>query len=177
MKNCFYLLLIGFSIFSITCHADVHTPETIISENGMVASAHPLASSAGLSILKAGGNAVDAAVATAYALNVVEPNASGLGGGGFMVIAVPGKEPVVINYREKASRHTKMELYYENGKLQESQTKEGGKSIAVPGTVMGLETALEKYGTKNTCRGKGICNKICQRRIGSFKTIKFHYHK
>ncbi len=122
--------------------------QEIGTENGMVASAHPLASSAGVEILKKGGNAIDAAVATAFALAVVEPNASGLGGGGFMVIKmVESKNAVTIDYRECAPEKASPELYYQSDESFDAFTRRGAKSIGVPGVLAGLNLALEKYGT------------------------------
>jgi gamma-glutamyltranspeptidase/glutathione hydrolase len=114
----------------------------------MVAAAHPLASQAGVDILKAGGNAIDAAVATALALNVVEPNASGLGGGGFIVVrfAKTG-EVAVIDYREKAPASATKDMYASEKAQKEKWTQLGGKAVGVPGTLKGLELALQKYGT------------------------------
>ncbi len=113
----------------------------VSARHGMVASAHPLASQAGLTILKAGGNAVDAAVATAFANSVVEPNANGLGGEGMMVIWLADqRKAVAIDYRSMAP------LADKTGQKWPSS---GPLSVAVPGTVAGLCMALEKYGTKS----------------------------
>jgi gamma-glutamyltranspeptidase/glutathione hydrolase len=111
----------------------------VTAKRGMVASAHALASQAGLEMLKAGGNAVDAAVAAAFAVGVVEPNASGIGGEGMMVIylAAPGKA-VAIDYRSAAPAS----LDFPNG-----VPDTGHAAVAVPGTVAGLTAALRKYGT------------------------------
>jgi gamma-glutamyltranspeptidase/glutathione hydrolase len=118
--------------------------------NAMVAAAKPEASEVGVKILKQGGNAIDAAVATAFALGAVEPNASGMGGGGFMLIrfAKTG-EVVFIDYRETAPKKAKADMYKLNkkGKVINNASKVGGLAVAVPGNVAGLLTALEKYGT------------------------------
>ncbi len=86
--------------------------EEVMAKNGMVSSAHELASRAGVEIMQKGGNAVDAAIATMLALNVVEPNASGIGGGGFMVIrnAKTG-EVVFLDYREVAPASATKDMY------------------------------------------------------------------
>lgn len=107
------------------------------AENAMVASAHPLATQAGLEILRKGGNAVDAAVATAFAIGVVEPNASGLGGEGMMLIRLADGESVAIDYRSCAPKA----IYEYDGEDY------GPKSVAIPGTVAGLTLALNEYGT------------------------------
>jgi gamma-glutamyltranspeptidase/glutathione hydrolase len=107
--------------------------------NGMVASAHALASQAGVEILKAGGNAVDAAVAAAFAIGVVEPNASGIGGEGMMVIfLVKTRKAIAIDYRSAAPA---------SAAYPEGIPSIGHAAVAVPGTVAGLSLALEKYGT------------------------------
>ncbi|BAS26292.1 gamma-glutamyltransferase [Limnochorda pilosa] len=111
------------------------------AENGMVASAHPLASEAGVEILMKGGNAIDAAVAAAFALGVVEPNASGLGGEGMMVIHLAGGDLTAIDYRSAAPRAATLERY------ADGTASTGWESVGVPGTVAGLSTALSRYGT------------------------------
>ncbi|MFA5111640.1 MAG: gamma-glutamyltransferase [Desulfobaccales bacterium] len=116
-------------------------------KSGVIAAAHPLAAEVGIEILKKGGNAVDAAVATAFALGVVEPNASGIGGGGFMLIYLPkflGAKVVAIDYRETAPSKATAKMFQ---KLGPDQMKIGPRSVAVPGTVAGLTLALQKYGT------------------------------
>jgi gamma-glutamyltranspeptidase / glutathione hydrolase len=110
--------------------------------DGIAATAHPLASQAALEILKKGGNAVDAAVAAAFAVGVVEPDGSGLGGGGGMLIYLAKQNKAVyINYYAKAS--SKINEVNFNPKI-DSKT---AKAILVPGTVAGLTLALEKFGT------------------------------
>ena len=142
--------LIFFCLVFLAEGADRHTPIDTVAENGMVAAAHPLAAQAGVEILKKGGNAIDAAVATAFALNAAEPNASGLGGGGFMLIrfAETG-EIVVVDYREHAPAAATKDMFASEQSKKEYWSKVGGKAVAVPGTLMGLTTALETYGTMN----------------------------
>ncbi|MCT4606512.1 MAG: gamma-glutamyltransferase [Marinisporobacter sp.] len=121
-----------------------------IGMNGMVAAATPEATQVGVDILKKGGNAIDAAVATGFALGVLEPNASGLGGGGFMMVrfAETG-ENVFIDFREMAPQKATADMYEldADGKPVNREYEVGAKSIAVPGEVAGLLTALEQYGT------------------------------
>jgi gamma-glutamyltranspeptidase/glutathione hydrolase len=111
----------------------------VVALKGMVASAHPLASQAGVEILKAGGNAVDAAVAAAFTLGVVEPNASGIGGEGMMIVYLARRGvAIAIDYRSTAPA---------TAKYDKTVPALGHQSVAVPGTVAGLTLALEKYGT------------------------------
>lgn len=115
----------------------------------MVVAAHPLAAEAGLEMLKKGGNAVDAAIATTFALNAAEPFASGIGGGGFMVIySARDKKITAINFREKAPAKSYPGMYIENGKTNEVLRRTHGLAVAVPGALAGWSYALEKYGTK-----------------------------
>jgi len=121
---------------------------TITSDHAMVASAHPLVSSIGIDILKQGGNAVDAAVAMALALTVAEPNASGIGGGGFMIIKMANQdEAVMIDYREIAPQNATSNLYYKSDSSFDELTRSGPLSMGVPGLPAGAELALKQFGT------------------------------
>src|SRR5262250_3060175 len=116
--------------------------------HGMVATDEPLASAAGVEILKRGGNAVDAAVATAFALAVVEPAAGNIGGGGFMLVRLADGKTSFFDYREVAPGRATRDMYIlPNGKLDPEASTIGYKCVAVPGTVAGLELVLKTYGT------------------------------
>ncbi len=117
-------------------------------EKAMVSSQHPLASEVGRSILERGGNAVDAAVATAFAIGVVEPYHSGIGGGSFIVIRdAESGESVAIDAREKAPMAATRDMFQQDGQVVEGLSSTGPLAVGVPGTVAGLVLALERYGT------------------------------
>ena len=113
----------------------------------MVASVHELASQAGVQIMKAGGNAVDAAVATGFALAVVYPQAGNIGGGGFMLIRMADGATHFLDYREKAPAAATRDMYLDkNGNVVANASLIGYKAIGVPGSVAGLTYAEKKYG-------------------------------
>ena len=115
------------------------------SKNGAVVSAHPLASMVGLEILKKGGNAVDAAIATQLALAVVYPAAGNIGGGGFMVARLQDGKILTLDYREKAPGKATRDMFLtENGEPQTQKSQNGHLAAGVPGTVAGL-FASHKY--------------------------------
>lgn len=122
-----------------------YLPPTVATQ-GMVVSEQKIASTIGAHILKAGGNAIDAAVATGYALAVVDPCCGNIGGGGFMLIHLKSGKVVGLNFRETAPANIAPHLFFNNGKKTKASTQ-GYLSVGVPGTVMGLNTALKKYGT------------------------------
>jgi gamma-glutamyltranspeptidase/glutathione hydrolase len=112
----------------------------------MVVSAHPLATQAGVKMLKQGGNAIDAAVATTLAISVVEPFSAGIGGGGFMVAKV-GKETTALDFRERAPQKASRNMYLDaQGKVIANASLEGHLAAGVPGTIAGLAAAHRKYG-------------------------------
>jgi gamma-glutamyltranspeptidase/glutathione hydrolase len=119
----------------------------IIAEHGMVVSAHPESSAAGISVLQKGGNAVDAAVATGFALAVCYPAAGNIGGGGFMVVRTATGETDVIDYREKAPMKASRDMYLDSaGKVVEDLSTDSHLSSGVPGSVDGMITIHSKYG-------------------------------
>jgi gamma-glutamyltranspeptidase / glutathione hydrolase len=124
--------------------------EAVRGAKAMVATDEELGSKAGVEILKRGGNAVDGAVAVAFALAVVEPAAGNIGGGGFMLVRLADGRTTFLDYREVAPGAATRNMYIKpDGKLDEEGSVIGYKSVAVPGTVAGLELALKTYGTMN----------------------------
>ena len=120
----------------------------VYAKHGMVSSAHKLASEAGVEIMKKGGNAVDAAVATSLALSVVEGHFTGIGGGGFMTIRdAESGEVIFLDYREMAPAASTRDMYASEKAKTEKWKSIGGMSAAVPGWVAGMFYALDKYGT------------------------------
>src|ERR1700749_3844791 len=116
--------------------------------NGMVVSAHHLASEAGVAILQQGGNAIDAAVAVGYVEAVVNPCCGNIGGGGFMVAHLADGRDVFLNFRETAPAAATPGMYLDAaGNIVPGASLHGWRSVAVPGTVLGLDTALTQYGT------------------------------
>src|SRR5450631_516933 len=133
--------------FAFAATAAVPEPEG--AKHGMVVSAHRLASQAGVEVLKQGGNAVDAAVATAYALAVTFPEAGNLGGGGFMLIRMADGRESFIDFRETAPAAATRTMYLDaSDKPVPLLSTRGYLSVAVPGTVAGLELARERFGTR-----------------------------
>jgi gamma-glutamyltranspeptidase/glutathione hydrolase len=128
---------------------DLATVRAVAAEHGMVVAQERLAAQVGADILRQGGNAVDAAVATGFALAVTYPRAGNIGGGGFMVIhSASRNEDVAIDYRETAPAAITRDIFLRaDGKPDPDKSRNSALGIGVPGTVAGLAMALEKYGS------------------------------
>ncbi len=137
-----FLIIYYFAIIN----AYSHTP--IVGRNGMIVSSSQLASDVGIEILKKGGNAVDAAVAVAFALAVTHPQAGNIGGGGFMLIRFADGNTTAIDYRETAPLSATPTMYLDSeGNIIPDLSLRGPKAAGVPGTVAGLTLALDRFGT------------------------------
>ncbi|HEY4071003.1 MAG TPA: gamma-glutamyltransferase [Sphingomicrobium sp.] len=138
-------LLLAAAIACGGCTSPTHSAPAEIP--GMVSAADPRAAAAGIEILRQGGTAADAAFATLLALNVVEPQSSGIGGGGYLVYSERGAAPVTFDGREKAPHAATPTWFYKNGqKMEFSDAQPGGKSVGVPGNVRMMALAHQRYG-------------------------------
>ena len=142
------LIAAGATFGAILGPARAHaSTEPVHAQHGIVVSVHELASRAGVDIMQAGGNAVDAAVATGFALAVVHPAAGNLGGGGFMLVRMADGRTHFLDYREKAPAAAKPDMYLDaQGNVIEGASEIGYKSIGVPGSVAGMVYAEQKFG-------------------------------
>ena len=150
MRRAIAALFVGALVFVVPASAAVapHGPPTSIGTGGGVASVETLATQAAIDTLKAGGNAVDAAVAAAGVLGVTEPYSCGVGGGGFMVIRTADGKIVTIDGRETAPASMTPTSFWENGApLPFNDARWSGLSVGVPGTPATWAEALKKYGT------------------------------
>ncbi len=129
--------------------AQAASPLPIGAAHGMVVSAHRLASDTGVDVLRKGGNAVDAAIAVAYALAVTFPEAGNIGGGGFMTIRLHDGRQSFIDFRETAPQAATANMYLDAaGNVVPALSTRGYRAVAIPGTVAGLELARTRYGTR-----------------------------
>src|ERR1700676_5440694 len=129
--------------------AAADTAHAVPAEHGMVVAQEKIGARVGADILRRGGNAVDAAVATGFALAVSYPRAGNIGGGGFMVIhSAERHDDIAIDYRETAPAAATRDMFLgADGKPDIAKSRDSALSIGVPGTVAGLALALEKYGS------------------------------
>jgi len=141
----FVLILLLF----VGSYAQAASPEAVHGTHGMVVSRSRLASEAGVEIMKQGGNAVDAAVATGFALAVTYPSAGNLAGGGFAVVYLKNGTVITLDHREKAPAAARRDMYLDkDGNVIKGMSRSTRAASGVPGTVDGLLLLLEKYGTK-----------------------------
>ncbi len=151
-------LTLSLGVLTLGCIGGTSTPPRPAGEpapivrstdatNGMVVSASAIASEAGAQVLAAGGNAVDAAIATGFALAVTYPGAGNIGGGGFMVVRLANGSATTIDYRERAPGGASETMYLDGtGAIDRSLTREGYLAPGVPGTVRGLALAHRRFG-------------------------------
>ncbi|MBW3469490.1 gamma-glutamyltransferase [Arthrospiribacter ruber] len=138
-KNCISVIF----CFLICSYTQAQT----YGKNGMVVSDNILASQVGVDILKKGGNAIDATVATAFALAVTHPEAGNIGGGGFIVLMTSAGDVTTFDFREKAPLKASPDMFLDkDGNLEAGSNHYSSKAIGVPGSVAGLYTAHQKYG-------------------------------
>lgn len=153
-------VITGAACFALSATTALHAQEAAIfsgndrvhpvyAENGMVSAQEAVAAQIGLDILKAGGNAVDAGVAVAFALAVTLPRAGNIGGGGFMVVHdAKSGETKAIDYREMAPSTADRDMFLDDaGDADSELSRFTGLAVGVPGTVAGMQMALEKYGS------------------------------
>ena len=140
------VLLAGVWLVAAAAHAAFPAPAT--SPRGMVASPQAGATQAGVAMLETGGNAVDAAVATAFALSVVDAHHSGVGGGGFILIRLADGTALAVDARETAPAAATRDMFVAPD-VDEHASRFGALSVGTPGLVRGLALALERWGTKS----------------------------
>ena len=147
MKNILFLILFLAQTVSAQFTDISIVKEVKAKEKGLVVSAHPLASEAGAQILKKGGNAFDAAIATQFALAVVYPQAGNIGGGGFFVGYTKKGEKIALDYRETAPKNASRDMYLdEKGKANTDLSQNGRLAVGVPGSVSGMFYTHQKFG-------------------------------
>ena len=137
------LLLLPYQLLAVS-------PEAVYGKKGMVTSRSALASEIGINVMRKGGNAVDAAVATAFALAVTYPSAGNIGGGGFVVVRLASGEVVTLDHRERAPLSASRDMYLDSeGDVVKGLSTRSHKAVGVPGSVDGLLILLETHGTLN----------------------------
>ncbi len=149
MKRSKIIISVLFYCLVVQCTAQInayqyHSQKKVSAAKGAVVSAHPLASKVGIDVLKSGGNAVDAAIATQLALAVVYPGAGNIGGGGFMVAHLKNGKNISIDFREMAPAKANRDMYLDaSGNPQMNLSQDGHLACGVPGTIAGLFASLK----------------------------------
>ncbi len=144
-----HALAVAFAVVSAPAALGAQPAEPVRAAAGMVVSEHWLASEVGRDVLAAGGNEVDAAIATGFALAVTHPSAGNIGGGGFMVIRFPDGRTTAIDFRERAPLAAHPEMWLEDGAYSAQKHHYSHLAVGVPGTVAGFDKAHRLYGEMN----------------------------
>ena len=142
-------LILAVTLALVPSGVLAQSSDPVRAGTGMVVSESWIASEAGRDVLAAGGNAVDAAIATGFALAVTHPSAGNIGGGGFMVIRFPNGQTTAIDFREKAPLASHPEMWLENGEYSAERHHRSHWAVGVPGTVAGFDKAHSLYGDMN----------------------------
>lgn len=144
----FFVTSIGTLLLLGSISLDAASSHPVRGRNGVVSSSSAIASAAGVEIMKQGGNAVDAAIATAFAMAVTWPTAGNIGGGGFMVYHDADGEATAFDFREKAPLASTRTMYLdEDGNVRNNSNHDGLLAVGVPGTVAGMELAHQRFGS------------------------------
>jgi gamma-glutamyltranspeptidase / glutathione hydrolase len=149
MKNAPCLRSLSIALTVCIALPSAYAHDAVYARKGMVVAQEPLAADVGVTILRSGGNAVDAAVAVGFALAVTHPFAGNIGGGGFMLIRLADGRTTFIDFREKAPGKATHDMYLDASGNVMPDSLVGWRAVGVPGTVRGLELAVKKYGTKS----------------------------
>ncbi|MBI3757594.1 MAG: gamma-glutamyltransferase [Deltaproteobacteria bacterium] len=153
VRSIFCQLFLSVTLAVIALAADTedlskYGPFVATSRQGMVVTAGDQASAAGIEMLHRGGNAVDAAVAASFAISVIRPQSTGIGGGGFFLLYLAkSKETIAIDFRERAPLAATRDMFVRDGKAVPELSRNGPLAVAVPGLVAGLVDVQKKYGT------------------------------
>ena len=143
-----WLTLISVLFVAPASRADETPSFVTTAQHGMVAAANPAASEAGAEMLRRGGNAVDAAVATSFAISVLRPQSTGVGGGGFLLLYLADRgDSLAIDFRERAPLRASRDMFIRNGEAVPDLSRTGPLAVAVPGLVAGLVDVQQRYGT------------------------------
>ena len=143
------LTLLSLVFFAVSCSekGNQNFVTGLVADSAMVVSAHPLASKVGIEVIRKGGNAIDAAVATQFALTVVFPEAGNIGGGGFMILREANGKLAALDYRERAPAKAHRDMYLDSaGNVIDGLSTKGHLSSGVPGSVDGMVEMHKKFG-------------------------------
>lgn len=151
--NLFAFLILLIPFIGTASAADAPKPKTgspfvTTSQHGMVVAANEQASEAGIAMLRQGGNAADAAVAASFAISVLRPQSTGIGGGGFLLLYLAKEnKTLAIDFRERAPLTASRDMFVRDGEAVPSLSRTGPLAVAVPGTVAGLVEVQQRYGS------------------------------